>query len=290
MPKKQSLNHQMHHRMEKMKCIGESKHQAKQEYRKYCEENNVKWNPTKTFGIHSYSTYENYKQVSIQFIRYIRENHSDIKYIESISRKHAEEYLLQRQDQELSPYTISRDLSALNKLFNFKVQKTDIGLKPRSYKDVTRSRIDRPHDKKYNPENYKEQILFARATGSRRESILQVKPSDINYSSKGVPVSVHLKEKGGRERDATILKEYRNDIKEIANQKQSDQPMFEKYTDQIDNHAFRREYASARYNEIASEKNEVREDYRGLDKEILLQVSQDLGHNRADVSVYSYIR
>ena len=31
--KKGSLNHQIHMRMEEMKCMGESRHQAKQEYR-----------------------------------------------------------------------------------------------------------------------------------------------------------------------------------------------------------------------------------------------------------------
>jgi len=114
--------------MEKLKCIGESKRQAKKEYRQYCKENNIKYNSAKTVGIHSCSTYENYKQVSMKFIRYVRDNYREIKDINSISRSHAEEYLLHRQDQNLSSNTISRDLSALNKLFNFKIEKCEIGL------------------------------------------------------------------------------------------------------------------------------------------------------------------
>lgn len=83
------------------------------------------------------------------------------------------EYLKFRQDDGKTAYTISKDMAALNKLLNFHVTKKIAGIKQRSYKDITRSREARDYDKKYNPNNYKDQILFAKASGSRRESVFK---------------------------------------------------------------------------------------------------------------------
>ncbi len=55
----------------------------------------------------------------------------------------------------VASYTISKDMAALNKLFNTHICKKDAGIKSRSYKDITRSRGEKAHDKKYNPDNYK---------------------------------------------------------------------------------------------------------------------------------------
>src|SRR5690625_1322559 len=59
-----SLGYQMHERMQKMNRIGQSRHEAKKE--------SV---DGKTDGIHSKSTYDNYKQVSVQFVRWLQEKH-----------------------------------------------------------------------------------------------------------------------------------------------------------------------------------------------------------------------
>ena len=56
--KKGSLNHQIHMRMEEMKCMGESRHQAKQEYREMVGHNQTH---NRTIGIHSHATYDAYK-------------------------------------------------------------------------------------------------------------------------------------------------------------------------------------------------------------------------------------
>ena len=220
---------------------------------------------------------------SKEFIGYIKRNYKEIKNISNIEEKHIIEYLQKRQEQGKSPYTISKDMAALNKLFNCKITKKDAGIKQRSYKKVTRSRTEKAHDKKYNPENYKEQILFAKATGCRRESILKVKPDDIILDSKGIPEKVYLKEKGGKERYATILQKYREDIKEIMKNKDKGKPMFEKYTSKIDNHAFRGEYARARYKELIDKKGKDNKDFRAYDKSTLEILKKALGHTRIDV-------
>jgi hypothetical protein len=99
-------------------------------------------------------------------------------------------------------------MSAINKIFGTALTKKEAGLNNRSYKDVTRSRAERPNDKKYNPKNYAKQIAFAKACGCRYDSILegqyQVKPCSLRKNPKG-NIFVSLVEKGGKFRNAPVL-------------------------------------------------------------------------------------
>lgn len=285
MPKMSKLDYQMHLRMEAMKCIGESRHQAKKEYKEMMGKNSS----NRTMGIHSHLTYDAYKQTSIEFIRYIRCNYKEIKDVDQIKEEHVIEYLKYRQDDGKSSHTISKDMAALNKLYNFYITKKDAGIKERSYKDIKRSREPKEHDRKYNADNYRDQIIFAKATGCRRQSVLVAEVERVIWKD-GSPIEVYLKEKGGKERHATILKEYQNAIKEIMRNKESEKPLFGKYTKKIDNHAFRREYAKKRYEELVKEKGFDAKDYRGYNRSVLKELSKDLGHNRIDVVIYNYLK
>lgn len=277
MPRKPSLGHQMHLRMDQMNCLGQSRHLAKLQSGKH-----------RTAGIHSGVTYETYKQTSKEFISWMRINYKEIKDINDITEKHIIEYLIYRQGKELAPITVAKDMAALNKLFNLYLTKKIVGLKQVSYKDITRSRLPRAHDKKYNAENYREQIDIAKATGCRRQSVLKIKPNDFVFDGAD-PIGVNLKEKGGKHRVATILEAYRSRVKEILEGKDRDKPLFDSYTSKIDNHAFRGEYARDREQELVS-KNPSDEYYRGYDKKAIGQVSKDLGHDRLSVVVYHYMR
>jgi integrase len=286
MARMSKMDYQMHLRMEQMKNIGESRHQAKQEYKEMLHIGEHANN--RTVGIHSYKTYTAYKQTSMAFIKYMRNDHKEVKDITDIKREHVIEYLQTRQNEGKSSYTISKDMAALNKLLFLGVTKKDAGIKKRTYKVVTRSRLPRKHDSKYNPSNYKHQILFAKSTGCRRQSVLKVTPEDFVWKD-GLPISVRLVEKGGKERYATILFQSRTEIKSIIESKNVGEPLFKKYTKKIDNHAFRAEYARNRYREILGncyDKN----DYRGFDKDVLGVLTKDLGHNRLDVVVYHYLK
>lgn len=245
MARMSKVDYQMHCKMQEMLCLNESRHKAKQEYKEMTGECS-----NRTIGIHSYKTYDAYKQTSVEFIGYIRQEFKEIKDIGEIKEEHVIDYLKHRQEDGKTAHTISKDMTALNKLFNFKVTKADAGIKERSYKDITRSREVRERDFKYNPDNYKDQITIAKSYGCRRESVFKIKPDDFNWKD-GRPFSVHLTEKGGKERDATLLEEYRSLVKEILEVKDKGTPIFEKYTKKIDNHAFRREYAQSRYKELA---------------------------------------
>ncbi len=50
-------------------------------------------------------------------------------------------------------------------------------------------------------------------------------------------MKVHLIEKGGKPRDATISKEYQTTVRDILKNKKVNEPIFNKYTKKIDNHA-----------------------------------------------------
>jgi hypothetical protein len=147
--------------------------------------------------------------------------------------------------------------------------------------------LDTENDKKYNSNNNKDQIMCAKASGCRRESVLVVTPECFIWQD-GLPVKVHLIEKGGKERDAHILVKYQENLKSVLENKEMGKPLFESYTKKIDNHAFRREYAKDRYQELLGNREDEM-DYRGYDKRVLKELTMDLGHNRLDVIVYNYL-
>src|SRR5699024_5428112 len=102
----------MHERMQSMTRMGDNKHEAQQS------------SPDgSTEGIFSKTPYDNYKQVSMQFVAWMEEQHSDIRHIDDLPRGVVREYLQQRQQEGLSPNTLSRDLGAVNKLFGFHITK-----------------------------------------------------------------------------------------------------------------------------------------------------------------------
>lgn len=310
MARAKNLKIQMHQKIDSLLCIGESKHHAKQAYKEYCKNNNIKYNPSKTIGIYSIKTADAYRQTVSEFGEWLKSNKSEVwstKDLTNINRDTVKEYL-QHRDKACSAYTVSKDMSALNKVLNLDLSKKECNLQERSYKNITRSREDKLHDKQYNADNYKEQILIAQSFGLRRESIVggdyQIK--DVSLFSRYGEVYCSVIEKGGRYREAPCLAEYKEHVQETFNIQEreslskqefielyntSDNLLFDSYTTKIDNHAFRAEYAQALYNQLLEENyypNSV--NYRGYVKDALQEVSQALGHNRLSVVVEHYLR
>ena len=309
--KHKNIKIQLNNRLNSLLRIGESKHKAKQEYKQYCQENNIKWNPAKTVGIHSIRTVEAYRQTINDFGDWLKANHKEIRNIEQIDKNVAYEYLKYKEKQGNTAWSVSKDMSAINKCLNLNLNKAEGGLQRRSYKDITRSRGERQHDQKYNAENYKNQILLAKAFGVRRETIYggQYQAKDVSLYSKDGNIYIRVIEKGGRYRETQCLKSYQDDILKTFNVKEgepltkeefislynsSSNYLFDRYTTKIDNHAFRSEYATLRYEELVNQKQLegeiIKNDYRGYDKDLVLQVSQDLGHNRPSVVIEHYLR
>lgn len=286
---KKSINYQLHERMESMTRFGESKKQAKKEYREEQLRKGENWNPAKAEGIFSFSTYKAYQQTSKEFSNWMKQTHPEIKKIENITRDVIGEYLQQRAVNK-SPYTVSKDLSALNKILDYDIKKTDYGLPERSYKAVSRSREERAHDKQINLDNYRDFINIAKGTGCRRESMELFKQSDFIRDSSGLVVEVHLEhEKNGRERYAPVLPAYREAITQYLDSLGDNEKVCEHYPSRIDNHSYRAYYAAERYKELISQlPDDYENNYRGYHLESVLEVSQNMGHNRPSVVVESY--
>lgn len=300
MGRKVNLKIQMHKQINNLIAIGTSRHEMKK----------LTGNNSSPF-IHSASTADAYRQTVNEFSSWLKNEKSDIwdtKDLSAISKDIAYEYLQERESKGLSAWTITKDLSAINKVLDLGLNKREGNLSERRLQDITRSREVKEHDFKYNQTNYSQQIDIARAFGLRRESITggnyAVKESSFFIKNNNLYVSVI--EKGGRYREAQCLESYKNDIvsrydvefrdsftkNEFIEHYVDDKnnALFDSYTAKIDNHAFRSEYATNLYKELASQKENLLNDYKGYDSELLKEVSENLGHSRLSVVVSHYLK
>lgn len=299
--KRGSLSHQINQRMKDMVCVGESRYEAKKDYRENIADNKQ----GKTVGIHSYGTFEAYKSSIKQFTKWAKETEQGIRNIEDVKEEHIKDYIKYREQEGYSAYTYSKDLSALNKVFNTEVTKKDCEVANRSFYDIKNNRELKEHHNHINYDNYKQEITVLQSTGMRRESLEKVSPSSFNYDKEGYPVSIRLQderkfgganmeEKGGRARVAEIPYSKREELKEIIETKleenngDTSKPMFDHIPDRLGCHRFRAEYAETMYNQYLQEHG-TSEQWRGYDREAMLYASINLGHNREDVVKYNYL-
>ena len=306
-----SLYHQAKRELQKLDRIGQSKHEAKKEYRAECEARGEVWNPAQAKGIHSLATMRAYEQTAREFTAWVKTNHPDVKKLEQVEREHMRSYLLHRQEQGLSAWTTSKDMAALNKIFDAGLTKNEVGLRERSYRDTTRSRVERTHDNEINRANYQAQIDVASAFGLRRESICggqyQLKDVSLYKHADDGRVYAAVIEKGGRYRVAPCLASHQQRIEaqypqiEVRDDHMSKdafktaytasgEVLFDRYPHRIDNHELRHQYARELYNELVEQKGHDDANYRGFDKQILRDVSEALGHSRISVVVEHYLR
>lgn len=299
--KRGSISYQINQRMRQMDRIGESRHEAKRDYRENIGENKQ----GKTIGIHSYGTFETYKSCCKQFVKWANENYKGIRNIEDVKEEHIKEYIKHREEEGKSAWTYSKDLSALNKIFGTDVEKKDCDVANRSYHDITNNREMKEHHSHINYDNYKDEISVLQSTGMRRENIEKVSANSFNYDEKGYPVSIRLQderayggvnmeEKGGRPREAEIPYCKREELKQIIDSKleesggDRDKQFFDHVPDRLGCHRFRQEYAETMYNQYLKEHGEST-DWRGFDRNAMNYVSKNLGHNREDVVKYNYL-
>lgn len=309
--RQKNIKIQLHNRIDDMLRIGESKHMAKQAYRNACEANNLKWNPSKAEGIYSTQTAESYRQTVNEFCGWLKENKPEVwnsKSLDKVTSEVAYDYLKHRESKGLSAYTVSKDMAALNKSLNLTLSKKEGNLENRSYKNVTRSRGQCEHDKKYNAANYGKQIEVSKAFGLRRESISSGKYAvqESSFYKKDGKVYCSVIEKGGRFRNAPCLDRYAASISSqykvpertshptkasFIQNYASGEKLFDNYTKKIDNHAFRGEYARELYKQICEDKGLDTQCIQGkYENDVLKEVSEALGHNRISVVVEHYMK
>lgn len=172
--------------------------------------------------------------------------------------------------------------------------------------DITRSRDIGGSADRYHAQHHNDARLLARACGARRGGLLGLCSDDLSADAQG-KLCVHLREKGGKERDALVLPQYADRVREV----------FSRYGDgagvvtggkrrllplqalpkDMPLHYLRAQYAQDlyRYFEgqgVASGRlYYCRKERAGqvYDKGILMAVSLNLGHSRCDVVVSHYL-
>ena len=118
------INRALQHRLSGLSRFGQSKHEAKAAAREayLAEHGNLKgYNPSRVEGIFSIRTMENYRQTAREFAKWAAEN--GCKNANKVSRETAGRYLQERQAGGKSAWTTSKDMAALNKMFDYGLPK-----------------------------------------------------------------------------------------------------------------------------------------------------------------------
>lgn len=275
---------------------------------------NDKTNANRAEGIHSIRTANTYRSVINCFADYLKSE--GVRNVGDITREHIQSYMQSRSG--MSAYTHSKDLSAINKILDTRYTVREFELPNRSYSHVCNNRGLAVRDTSDAIRN-REQLDFVRATGIRRESIATIIPSQAIRNSEGQVIGFNVTEKGGRERNAVVIEKERARITELVNQREQETGknihMFNAVDSNANPHYFRREYAQQLYEDLRQSAEQGRDYYTGMrdifinqasyeraisrykndsikgyERDILAEVSQNLGHNRIDVILYHYLK
>lgn len=311
MAKRKTIENQVHNRLKSRIAFGESKHKNKYGFGK------------STYKIYSYTTYNTYLKVSMEYISWLIRNKIIHKYekIENTDR-YAEKYLKFREDK-VSKYTLKMERSALGMLYG---EKVDFAISARDNSIIRRSRKKTENDKHYSEDGkYRDIFIIARATGARRKDLTNLKSESLKEID-GRYYIFFEQSKGGRERVSPIRDEYLEDVKTIFKNARNHnlKKIFDKIPTKIDVHSYRREYAQNLYKDIIKNpqlkaiylqqypkrkelkcykrkdgtkyyqeiKTKTYKDRQGniYDRDVLYIISQSLGHNRIEVSVTHYVK
>lgn len=280
--KKGSLLHQVKIALDSKLAIGESKFLDKQ-------------NGLTNNKIYSWETYRTYLKHNIYFINWVKEVYN-CKSLEEC-KPYINNWLIYRESQGLSTYTLKVESSALRKLFNISSENI-YKLKPRERKDIQRSRGDKIRDKHFSEKNHEDLVRFCRATGLRRGELKELKGTDLKIIDSNAFISISRGSKGGRPRQIPLLFDEPFIIDFMSSKE--NKKVFDKIPNGADIHGYRAEYCTKVYKKYArdissiprNEKYFCRKDLKGTcyDKKAMLIASQYLGHNRIDVIAGHYIR
>ncbi|MBQ5665348.1 MAG: hypothetical protein IIV41_05720 [Akkermansia sp.] len=260
--------------------------------------------------IFSYNTYKSYKKELSYFARYIKENHK-CKTLEE-ARQFCDAWILKRQNEGKSAFTLKLDVAALCKLYG-DTSADYIPTPKRERKNIKRSRHSVERDKHWSQEKWATYKTFCECTGLRKSELRALAPDLLLHGSDCENVAnledhenlwyikVVKGSKGGKKRLVPIIgtpEEVQLVVDTMRNCTTS--RVFPRIPDAADQHHFRSVYAQKCYLRYARPANEIpREDrcYRRkdlrkrppLDKKSLRKVSIVLGHGRESVAREFYL-
>lgn len=284
------INNQLQHKISEMTRLGQTKKEAQAEAREIylrTHGNLEGYNIAKTYTIRSIETAKTYRKAAVQFAKWLYEEKS-INKIKMVTPELAGEYLKYR-NEKLSAWTVKRDLSMINKVFDYNIKADDLNLKKRKIKDIKRSRQGPDTSRPGLLKKYERQIFFIKACGCRRESVTKVTYNDVIFNEAEIAERIKLTEKGGKYREAPILDRYKDEFTAwIHHYKNTYSNIFEDLDNHVTAHYYRHLYAKNLYAELCEKVPQGEEFYKGYDVEVLKEVSNALGHNRVNVVVNNY--
>lgn len=279
MAREWGLSKQVQNRLDGMLKIGHSKHQDK------------KTGDTREH-IYSWSTYRTYLKHNCYFVKWAKEQHG-IKNLDA-ARPFVNEYLQNRIDHGISPYTQKLEASALAKLYGCSTEdfiKTEV----RHRANIVRSRGEKVRDRHFSETRNREFVDFCRSTGLRRDEIKSLTKDQLGYHEKSGYYFLKIIGKGGRYRECPILS-----AQVVDKIKQSEGLVWVKIPNGADIHSYRADYCTKIYEQHArnltdiprSDRYYCRGDLKGVcyDKKAMLIASRALGHNRISIIAGHYIR
>lgn len=278
-PRPDSIAHQIKKGYSSKFAFGESKHQAKED-------------KTSSGKIFSYKTAKTYIEQMNRFANYCKDTYGE-KNVNNM-RSYCDSYIQKLKDENKSPYTQKLVVSSFTKFYGDK--STDyLATDRRERQNITRSRNEAVRDKYFNETKNNSLVQFCQSTGLRRRELENLKGSDLRQTSQGTYYLDIRGEttKGGRPREVRII----GDVENVVNKcnQAGNGLVWGKVHSGADIHSYRHDYAYSVYMAYARDvdslpKEEVwhcKNELNGLnlDKEALLEVSHNLGHNRLEVTI-----
>ena len=301
---KKRLTHEVKTALSQNDKRGQSKHAAKQTARAEAQRTHTSY--TQITGLYATSSYSTYVKQALVALRWIAD-HYGCKRLEEC-RPYLPAYYAAMQEQGLSAWTVRTRVYALCSVYSddyttlFGVER----LPARHRAEIKRGRQISASDNRHHTLEQEAVRTIARACGARRGGLLGLTVEDL-IEREG-HLYVHLLEKGGKEREAIVLPDYENAVREIfaiyadnpkAATTGGKRRLFSRSALPKDMplHYLRAQYAQDlyRYYEAqgaaTGELYHCRADRKGqfYDKGILKAVSHNLGHSRCDVVVSHYL-
>lgn len=265
-------------------------------------------NPNRAEGIHSASTATTYRSVINTFGDYLKGE--GVRTMADITETHIRGFFDSRADR--SQWTLSKDLSAINKVLGTRYEGKAMGLTGRRSDNILNNRGLAKQNTSRSERNA-EAIRFVAATGIRRQSIATITPGQAVYGQSGQVVGFAVTEKGGRNRCCVVLESEREWVTGLVKSRgaEPNAPMLKAVDKNANPHYYRAEYARALYedlkgagdyydgmkalfiNEQAAERAVSRyahDTCHGYILGVIAEVSQNMGHNRLDVVMTHYLR
>ena len=270
-------------------------------------------------GIHSVQTADSYRRTANRIGEVCKS--MGVRNIEDIDKSVIERYM--ESYRHASAWTVSREIAAANKLLGTSYTPRDFGFtQRRTYTSVKNNRGELPRTSDANNPKNQDGLYFASITGCRRSSITTVTANDAIRDEHGKIYAFHFCEKGGRERISLVLPSEQGSLTRWVDSKlkgghSPDAPLVDYISRNAPCHRMRSEYARDLYAELKDAKergvdvyegrkyelfiDKDKYDYsynnprfksdtpHGFQKDLALEVSFALGHNRLDVSLYSYL-